>query len=173
MDQAMTHFMTEEMMRQYQQMVVEGKFTGRTTLLFADRIKNFCAAFGAETLLDYGCGRGDQYDNHHLDKEWGVTVTGYDPGVLSYRKRPEGKFDGVICIDVLEHIEKKDLPAVLYDVCGFVNKFLFLTICTRPAKKSLPDGRNCHLTVKPREWWLELLNKHVPPWVYYEVDWNV
>lgn len=171
-DRAVSYIMSDEMMKIYGEMIEKGHFAGRTTLLFADSVRAMCRCFSAKTLLDYGSGRGDQYDNHHLDLEWGVHVTCYDPAVAALRKRPEGKFDGVICIDVLEHIEEKDLPAVLSDLVGYAEKFLFLTICTRPAKKSLPDGRNCHLTIKPREWWIELLAGHVPDGLYYEVEWN-
>jgi hypothetical protein len=33
----------------------------------------------------------------------------------------------------------------------------FITIHTGPAMKTLPDGRNAHLTQQPMEWWLPKL----------------
>jgi 2-polyprenyl-3-methyl-5-hydroxy-6-metoxy-1,4-benzoquinol methylase len=33
----------------------------------------------------------------------------YDPGYPKHSALPKGKYDGVICTDVIEHIDEKDL----------------------------------------------------------------
>jgi hypothetical protein len=56
---------------------------------------------------------------------------------------------------VLEHVPEHDVPETLRRLCNFAHKFVFLTVATSPAKKRLPDGRNCHLTIRPEAWWWE------------------
>ena len=114
----------------------------------------------SKSLLDFGCGKGHQYTVERVHDAWGgIMPTLYDPGVPELAKHPKKKFDGVICTDVMEHIELCDVRDVLRDVFRHANHWVFFSICTRPAKKELPDGRNVHLTVKPKYWWEERVKK--------------
>jgi hypothetical protein len=126
-----------------------------------------------QSLLDYGSGKGKQYSVDKVQDRWGgspVPVC-YDLGHAPFRRRPEGKFDGVICCDMLEHVEPADVDAVLADIFGYISNrgegkesFAYLTISTRPALgKRLPDGRNVHLTVQPPEWWRAKIAPHERP----------
>jgi hypothetical protein len=60
----------------------------------------------------------------------------------------------VCCIDVLEHIEPDKLEDVLDHLEELTEEILFCTVTTAPARKTLSDGRNAHLIVKPMSWWL-------------------
>jgi len=122
-------------------------------------------------LLDYGSGKGYQYLALRVHEKWdGMLPVCYDPGVTQLRIKPEGKFDGIICTDVMEHIEEADVDGVLDDIFGFVKideicdefpSFVFLAIACRPAKrKRLPDGRDVHVTIKPPTWWDAKLAKY-------------
>lgn len=122
-------------------------------------------------LLDYGCGKGYQYLAFRVHEQWGgVLPHCYDIGVTLLSHRPQGKFDGVICTDMLEHVDEPDVDCVLDDIFSFlrphrayalgIQTFAFLGICCRRSKKTLPDGRNSHLTVKPAEWWDAKLAKY-------------
>jgi hypothetical protein len=115
-------------------------------------------------LLDYGCGKGYQYLALRVHEHWGgLLPVCYDPGVVQLRTKPEGKFNGIICTDVLEHIEEADIDSVLDDIFGFAADyaFVFLAIACRPAKrKRLPDGRDVHVTIKPPQWWRKRLAKY-------------
>ena len=108
-------------------------------------------------LLDYGSGKGYQYLALRVHEQWGgLLPVCYDPGVVQLRIKPEGKFGGIICTDVLEHIEEADVDGVLENIFRLADEraFVFLAIACRTAKrKRLPDGRNVHVTVKPPEWW--------------------
>jgi len=108
-------------------------------------------------LLDYGCG-----------KKMGLTKTlkvgrklmyqGYDPGSgLEELMSPPSPAEMVCCIDVLEHIEPEFLENVLDHLTELTQLVAFITIHTGPASKTLPDGRNAHLTQQPIEWWLPKL----------------
>jgi hypothetical protein len=117
----------------------------------------------ARSLLDYGSGKGAQYREAEVQSAWGGLVPHcYDVGVPEFAKRPTGQFDGVICTDVLEHIAEADLEEVLDDIFSFARKFVFFSVATRLAGKTLPDGRNAHLTVRKALWWKILINRRKP-----------
>ena len=131
----------------------------------AQRIKELVERHNPESLLDYGCGKGYQYLRRRVHEAWGGLLPHcYDVGLPHLCERYERKFDGVICTDMLEHIEEQDVAGVIADICGYANKFVFCSVDTAPAvnkrHKLLPDGRNPHLTVKPREWWEPLFEPH-------------
>ena len=156
------------LIEQYRELHDEGKFQGFSLLQHTSRISDLVKKHGSQTILDYGSGKGKQYrPPHNLDKIWGVEVTLYDPAVKGIDKLPEGKFDGVICSDVLEHIPEEEIDKTILQLESYARQFVFVSICTRPAKKLLPDGRNCHITVRPEEWWLERIPGD------WEVAWNV
>lgn len=141
-----------DIIRQYKLMHQHpGYFRGLTMTRYASQIKELIDKTNTETLLDYGSGKGEPHTNRQLS--WDVGVTCYDPAVPDYDTLPSGKFDGVICCDVMEHIPEEAVPATLRQILGYAKKFAFFSIGTKPATKSLPDGRNCHITVKPEAWW--------------------
>lgn len=113
------------------------------------------------SILDYGCGKGSlglflrtyaQANNIPLG------LQEYDPGFPG-REEPPVPADLVCCLDVLEHIEPDCIDDVLDDLARLTKRTLFAVIATRPAVKSLPDGRNCHLIQEPIMWWLPKLNR--------------
>lgn len=131
-----------------------GTFAGRSLLRAAWRVYDAVQRHGAVSLLDYGCGQGQQYERYKVHEWWGVPrPVLYDPAVARYAERPSGAFDGVICSDVLEHVPRGELDAVLSDCFGAARKFVFFSICCRPAYKFLPNGMNCHVTVEQPPWW--------------------
>lgn len=130
----------------------------------APRIKRLIEATGTQTILDYGSGKGKQYDTSPIlieGQEWEnivdywdiAGVTCYDPCYLPYSALPEGKFDGVISTDVLEHCPADDLPWILDEIFGYARLLVFANVACYPAKKRLPNGENAHCTIQPVEWW--------------------
>lgn len=121
--------------------------------------------------MDYGSGQGYQYLASRVHEAWGGLLPYcYDIGVRQLSERPEGQFDGIICSDVLEHIDGPDLEGVLADIFGFAaerpnpeESFVYFHISTVPSKRLLPDGRNSHLSVHPPSWWQEWLEPYRRP----------
>jgi hypothetical protein len=68
---------------------------------------------------------------------------------------PQQKFDGVISTDVLEHCPEEDLPWILDEIFGYAAAFVYLNVACFAARKTLPNGENAHVTVRPGEWWHE------------------
>lgn len=131
-----------------------GHFWGRSIRHHLDEIAALVIENGTETLLDYGCGKGHQYNLKQVHMQWGgIMPSLYDPAVAGIDKKPIGRFDGVICTDVLEHVPEDELDEVIADLVGYAKVWCFASIYCEPARKSLPNGRNVHVTIKPPEWW--------------------
>lgn len=109
-----------------------------------------------QSLLDYGSGKGAQYSEMKLHLRWGgLEPRCYDPGHEPLSKKPAERFDGVLCTDVAEHVPESALDDFLGDVIGYARKFAFFCVFTEASRKFLPDGRNCHVTVRPPQWWVD------------------
>jgi len=132
------------------------QFRGMSIVKYERDIGVLIAATRSTRLLDYGSGVGDQYKKAGIHKRWGVPMPYcYDPGVDIHYTRPTGTFDGVLCSDVLEHVPEELVDNVLHDVFSFAEKWVWLSVCCRPAKKFFEDGRNLHLTVRRDRWWVK------------------
>ncbi len=132
-------------------------------------IKDLVQDTKAKTLLDYGCGKGLQYTKWKHHEELGIMPALYDPGVPEFEEFPEGKFDGVISTDVMEHIPKEQLPETFAKIYSRAERFVFLAICTQPSIAVLPSGQNAHCTVEPIGWWTTMIQRYAPRRVYTHV----
>lgn len=143
--------------QQYRKMHKEPKrFPGWKVCAYKEEIKQLIQDYDAVSLLDYGCGKGWQYLLRRVHEYWEVPIPAlYDPGIEAFASEPERIFDGVICVDVLEHIPEDKIGPTLFSLFMYAEKFVFLGISCQPSKKNLPNGEPCHVTVKPLEWWEE------------------
>lgn len=121
---------------------------------WANIVQQVVADEACVSALDYGCGK--QTLSQALgNPRW---LKGYDPAVEGLGEHPDPA-DMVICGDVLEHVEPDCIDAVLDDIERVMLKMGLFVVATRPAVKTLGDGRNAHLIVKPPRWWLERILK--------------
>ena len=145
-------------------------FDGRSLVGHLQSIATVARQFEAKNMLDYGCGKALAYNNkvqladgsvvEDVKSLWGVDkITLYDPGYAPYSALPIGKFDGVVCTDVLEHCPAQDVHWIVDELFSFSRRFLYCTISCRPAVKQLPTGENAHITVHPPEWWKEIFTE--------------
>ena len=153
----------ERTIAQYRQMHLHPKmFRGRLADCYAAEIATLCQETGSSSLLDYGSGKGEQYTQQRQHERFGFPEpTCYDPGVPAFAVKPvdrtprQAGFDGVLCLDVMEHVPEAHVDEVLAEIFGCARRFVYLVIFTAAARKHLPDGRNCHLTQRPPAWWNE------------------
>ena len=140
---------TEKYQALNEQLHENPKYGSRKREALYAKIKDLMDETGSATLLDYGCGKGEM--GRHLP------AYSYDPCVREFSVRPEGTFDMVACCDVLEHVEPELLTNVLADIRDYADRAVYLVISTRPAGKILADGRNAHLIVQNKDWWVDQL----------------
>ena len=150
-------------------------FDGKSLKFFFQPIKQILDLTKSNSIIDFGCGKAKYYYEEinientlyaDIRSFWNIKdVYLYDPGVKKFSKHPTRKADGVICIDVVEHIPENDVINFIEELFKLANKFVFIVIACYPAKKTLPDGRNVHLCIKSvNEWKNIILNiKHKFP----------
>jgi hypothetical protein len=146
-------------------------FPGKSLAPQAARIRPLVSRTEAQTILDYGSGKGKQYGPQIVLDEtgrqwpsmmdyWNVEeVVCYDPCYKPFSQLPEGKFDGVISTDVLEHCPEEDIPWIVGEMFGYAERFVFANIACFPARKRLSNGENAHCTIRPPEWWTQLFGE--------------
>jgi hypothetical protein len=118
---------------------------------YADQILEMARSLQTRSVLDYGCGKCT------LQKALPFPIQNYDPFIPEHSVRPEPA-DLVVCTDVMEHVELHCIESVLKDIASLTKKAVFFQIATGPASKTLPDGRNAHITqMSPNGWLRNLL----------------
>ena len=170
----------QELLRQNRQLHLEGNpaqkvsaadsFPGKSLFRQLPRIKNLVARTNSSSLLDYGCGKGLQYQasrividgkaikesvQDYLDVDY---IYRYDGAYPPFTKLPEDRFDGVICTDVLEHCPEQDMDWIVDELFGYAKKFVFASVAGYPAGKMLPNGENAHCTQMDSVWWKSLFS---------------
>lgn len=133
-------------------------------------VKTWAEQHDLNTLLDVGCGRG-----HYLKAllNEGFDVIGLEPSkylcenvlkdfqvinedILTYAKRNKVEWDGMYCMDVLEHIPKGKIDATLEALKTFSHKALF-GIANH---SDVVDGTELHLIQEYPAWWEAKLSEH-------------
>lgn len=151
------------------------------------RLAEICQRYSVKTMLDYGCGYGQQYRMRE-SSEGSVAkpsdegydpngrllidilglknenVTRYDPGIPNVSAEPTGKFDLVACVQVLGCIPTVDLPWVIDRLYGFATKAIFVAERIGTPHKAIHDHMAGEM---PRnasvEEWLERLRRPGSP----------
>jgi hypothetical protein len=131
-------------------------FSGNGVLKHRDALVRFAEEIDARSAIDFGCGKCLQYrdiDGWSLEAALGFEVVKYDPAVPERDTLPTTPADLLFCTDVMEHIPAQDIDYVVAQMSALAIKGMFITVATYPAKKTLPNGHNAHVTIKPAEWW--------------------
>ena len=149
-----------EYIKVLQQKITREPNWGGTGGRAADWVQREAKVCEAESILDYGCGNGSLGKalklNHTLKTR---KFAQYDPGRGIMLSPTFTKADLVVCLDVMEHVEEDCVEAVLDDINTKTAKVALFWVATGPAVHKLPDGRNAHITIKDKEWWLDLLRQ--------------
>lgn len=127
---------------------------GRKGDRWADKVAELYKKYACSSVLDYGAGARKL--RKALPK---LNMACYDPCVPKIAALPEPA-NLVVCTDVLEHIEPDCIDAVLDHIRSLTQVVFFAVIGMEPAMKKLPDGRNAHILLRPRDWWLDMFGKH-------------
>ncbi len=128
----------------------EKGFSGRFMIRYIADIKQIADGYKAGSMLDYGCGRGAQYaepleiDGRLVSVEdyLGIhDITKYDPGYPPFSMEPSGRFDLVICTQVLGSIPIGDLQAVLDRLFSYAIRAVYIgEVLNDAPRKKLHHG---------------------------------
>ena len=157
-------------------------FTGKALFNHIPQVRTLVKRYEARSILDYGSGKGLLYSKKNfvigdgtaitsVKEYWGVeTIRCYDPGVPEFSEFPSEPADGVVCTDVLEHVPEEDIGWHLQELFRLGKRFVFSNVACYPAGKTLPNGWNAHVTVRPPSWWSEQVRQAARDWpgVAYE-----
>jgi SAM-dependent methyltransferase len=143
--------------------------------------------YDAKTVLDYGCGKGNQYvdvlpyilpDKKQLTEPMtfktrinAESVYQFDPCVEEFEIEPVGQtFDAVICTQVLGSIPDVDMPWLKDKLMNYATKFVFIGLRNpgRPpkSKKRMYDPN--HVTyIRTVEWYQEQFKDWSGPDLYW------
>ncbi len=164
-DNPSKHFQTliEQYQLMHEDVSVEELFNGSRLPRSLKPVTKLIAECGAKTVLDYGSGKGEFYvvatgepsdSRIRLHPQWpGVKVVCYDPGYTPFSEPFEGKVDGVVSTDVVEHIPEEDVPWVLDEMFRHAKCFVYVLAANYQARAVLPNGDNAHCTIQPGNWW--------------------
>mgnify|MGYP001608008267 CR=1 FL=1 len=118
-------------------------FSGKFLRPHAPFIKEIVDRLGCKTILDYGAGKGRQYEwvnpetGLTMEQHWGVEVRKYDPAWPPYAEEPSGKFDLVICTHTLRCIPLTDLPVIIDRLYSLSGRALYIVERIGRPKKGL------------------------------------
>ena len=166
----------------------ENTFDGKSLRFFFNPIRQVIELTNSKSIIDFGCGKAKFYNEEitisnikykNISKFWKIDdYFLYDPGVEKYSEYPSKNYDGVICVDVVEHIPETDVNEFVDELFNLANKFVFIVIACYPAKKTLPDGRNVHLSIKTVDEWKKIIKeirtkyKKISPYVICSTNRN-
>ncbi len=123
------------------------------------------------SILEFGAGNGDLA--HYLETT-GHRVTAVEVSPEACKRircsqviqgdaftlaELPGPFDCFVSVDVLEHLTENDIRVVLREAGRLASRAL-ISVSTRPSGLVGPRGENLHLTVRPAEWWKNLVGRY-------------
>lgn len=135
-------------------------YSGKFLRPHAPFVLEIIQRLGCRSVLDYGCGKGRQYEwvSHGgdasipqgmtIEQYWNVPVTKYDPAWPPFAQEPFGQFDLVICTHVLGSIPIRDLGYVIGRVYGLASHAVYIAEKLGPVQKQVFSGSEA----MPRGW---------------------
>ncbi len=141
--------------------VHSNRIWGASGYSHANTIAKYRKEIKAKTVLDYGCGQATLKKalikaDRSIKPNW---IYEYDPAIVGKDAKPDPA-DLLIATDVLEHIEPNYFDETMKFLRSLAILGAFFTIALTPSKVFLPDGRNAHLIIESKDWWIAALAWH-------------
>jgi len=150
-------------------------FDGGGIQMIYDELEYELDKRGSGTILDFGSGSGvhwtrkvripRQKESQTASEFFGQRLRGfyrYDPAHPEYCVKPTGKFDIIMCTEVLEHVPLDELPELLTEMKSYLAEdgVVILTIPKGLSNNAFPDGKNLHITLMETKEWNVLLDQY-------------
>jgi hypothetical protein len=134
--------------------LLHNKKTFGTASNIPNEVKELIENQSINSILDFGAGKG--LTSSALKSNYNINVYTYDP--VTFPIKLPDQVDLVYSSDVLEHVEPNLINKTLEDLSHRAQLYQYHLIACHPAKKSLSDGRNAHLIIKPPAWWKQKIS---------------
>jgi hypothetical protein len=109
------------------------------------------------SAIDYGCGTSRLAD---VLRHAGVTrVARYDPAIPAFSRRPQGFYDLLLSIDVLDHVAEEQIDSTVADMANLARQAI-IVVDTAPREMVREDGSIAPTTAHPAEWWYSRLRQN-------------
>jgi len=115
---------------QYKRHITDPEYGGEA-VEYSAHISNVINQTQVGDVLDYGCGKGELGANLELDHR--VRVHLYDPAIPDIAEAPEPQ-DMVVCVNVLDYVEKDCIEDVLDDLKRCTKHIIFIVISENELK---------------------------------------
>lgn len=118
-------------------------YSGSLLRPHAPFIKEIIDRLDCKTLLDFGAGKGKQYEwvmplhQKTIEEWWGIPVTKYDPAWPPFASEPDGVFDIVICTHTLGAIPAGDHVNVINRIISLASKAVYFAEKLGSPKKAI------------------------------------
>jgi len=159
-------------------------WAGNDSKNYHNYIRFLMDQYTARTVLDYGCGKGQQYIDvvsyglpHSVMSEPmtfqtrinAESVYKYDPCVPEFDQEPVGqKFDAVICTQVLGGIPDADISWIKDKFMNYATKFVFIGIHSAIPKSKKRIYDNTHVNMyRTVDWYIEQFSNWSGPDLYW------
>ena len=127
---------------------------------WAAQVSAFGWTYGCRSVLDYGCGQGSLAVQLKLSSHFPIDqIFEYDPAIPGKDALP-APADLVVCTDVLEHVESDRIWAVMEHLARLSRKACFIVVSLIETAKTLSDGRQAHILLRPVPWWTAQVEAH-------------
>ncbi len=115
-------------------------FSGKFIRPYRGQIKAIIERLDCRSMIDYGCGKGLQYEwtdpeGRTLEQYWGMEVVKYDPAHPKFEQEPSAPADIVVCSHVLSIIPLPDIEWVVDRIYALANKAVFIVTGINSAPK--------------------------------------
>lgn len=151
--------MERSLISEYEQLHSAGDYGGSGYKMLPFMLPHVLA-LGPGSIVDYGCGKS-RLAELVAEKAGIPRVAMYDPAIPARAAKPDGVFDLLINVDVLEHIPDPEIDGVVAEMASMARDAL-IVVDTRPAKFLLSDGTNAHVSQHDEAWWLERMRCSFP-----------
>jgi len=187
MNQPSKYYATSvELGQQFQQSNPKN-WAGNDSKNYHNYIRFLMDRYDAKSVLDYGCGKGEQYStlNSYVlhfappgvrtepmtfqTRINAESVYKYDPCVPEFDQEPVGqKFDAVICTQVLGSIPDDDIALIKHKFMNYATKFVFIGLHSSPpkSKKRIYDTAYINYD-RTMEWYQEQFSDWTGPDLYW------
>lgn len=138
-------------------------------------IKKLIDELKVTSILDWGCGKGKQYQwvshddstgvpkGQTLEQFWGIEVYRYDPAWPPFAELPLGKFDMVICTHVLGCIPMTDIQDFKRDMYWHALKVVYLAEKLAPPHKRVYTDAHKMARFYTHDQYADLMKPHGRP----------